>query len=80
MSIEELTALDDAKIDELLALSGEALLEMFKDLLPNVREIRAAAVKDAVAKTPKSAKADVKREANRAKISSMLDKLEGKGL
>lgn len=80
MSIEELTGIDDAEIDRLLALSDAELQDMFKDLLPNVREIRAEVIKEAKASAPKVPKADVAKEAKRAKLSSMLDKLEGRGL
>lgn len=73
MTIDELTNLDDEKIIALLNESDDTLMEMFKDLLPEVRLIRGSpdtAPRESKPKRP------VRPPADRSKIKAMLDKLD----
>ncbi len=73
MTIDELTNLDDEKIIALLNESDEVLMEMFKDLLPEVRLIRGSVeitTREAKPKRPTRPSVD------RSRIKAALDKLD----
>ena len=73
MTIDELTNLDDEKIIALLNESDDTLMEMFKDLLPEVRLIRGSTeitTREAKPKRP------VRPPVDRSRIKAVLDKLD----
>ena len=76
MTIDELTNLDDEKIIALLNESDEALMEMFKDLLPEVRLIRGSPDTAPRESKPKRSAPPARPPADRSRIKAVLDKLD----
>lgn len=77
MTIDELTALDDAKLEELLKKPEEELRVIFAPLLPVVQMIRG----DVKQKPAKTTQEKVKKHSaqNSAKLLDMMAKLNERG-